>query len=265
MKTRNQFQRFYWRKLFRIAGTVFGIGFVVLVGGALYFKVPTRVCLYTLPLWGDKQSLPYAKAMLRSDDAQVRDAAACGLGSMGPTALPAVPDLLVALHDESPYVASMAAWALGNIDSQRPQKQVVDALVNALNEDRKDDVRKEVSHSAAYAFYLFGAKARSVAPHLRRKLKDKEVAHMAVQTLGEMGGPEARAAIPEMTAMLSSTHNGERCGAIEALSKLHPLPDESMAAIKKLTNDDNKLIRDIATKAVGKFPVKSVKSAGKAL
>jgi hypothetical protein len=112
----------------------------------------TIAYLWNLPR-GDTRAVPYAAKKLESKVTLIRVAAARGLGSIGPSADPAVPDLIDALKDRAPSVASSAAWALGAIQSQRPE--AVNALIDALG-SRDGEVRRY----AAYALSQYGPKAQ---------------------------------------------------------------------------------------------------------
>jgi HEAT repeat protein len=222
-----------------------------LIGFAV--TVLISVFLFTVGTVSYRHGVSYSQAMLSSGNVKVRDAAARKLGQIGPKASPAVPDLLVVLRTDVPQVASSAAWALGNI--QAPQRHgqlrnqdVIPALIEAL--DHPDG---EVRRYAAYAISLIGPAALSAVPKLSQKLTDQHMAYMAARALGEMG-PAARSSIPAMTALLSSSHAGERAEAAVALSRLGPLPAETVSAIEKLLNDEVDFVRDAASKAISPQP-----------
>jgi hypothetical protein len=82
---------------------------------------------------------------LKSPDATARQDACAQLGSAGPNAAPAVPDLIIALKDSDALVRSLAAYALGEIGPEAneaipalqaatndPEPGVTPAAVNAL-------------------------------------------------------------------------------------------------------------------------------------
>ena len=199
---------------------------------------------------GDTQGVRYARSKLSSDSILIREAAARGLGTIGPDADSAVPELLIALHDTSSQVASSAAWALGNIQS--PQRgrakpineETVDALVEAL-----DHPNGEVRRYAAYGISLIGPTSTLAVPKLIERLNDQHMAYMAAQALGNMG-PAARGSIPTMTTLLNSPHDGERAEAALALSKLGPLPSNTVGAIRRLQTDEVDFVREAARDAL---------------
>ena len=69
-----------------------------------------------------KRAVDVLRRSLKDNDAQVREAASEALGTLGPTAEPAVKDLIVALSDDSDtlsfYVRESAAKTLGLIGPQ---------------------------------------------------------------------------------------------------------------------------------------------------
>jgi HEAT repeat protein len=230
-------QNRYWIVLGLVAAAIFSVSiarFTAIVVTGCYLRLASG--------HGAAGLIPFARARLTSDNALVRSEAARALGSIGPKAVSAAPDLLLALSDDLPQVASSAAWALGNI--QPPEQEIVSALINALGHEDG-----EVRRYAAFAISLYGARARSAIPRLTRSLKDEHIASLAARALGEMGSA-ARDAIPDMTALLASSNRGARAEAVLALSKLPPLPDETVSAMTRLLKDDEELVRNAAQRAL---------------
>ena len=191
-----------------------------------------------------------ARAGLSSKGELVRMSAAIGLGVRGKAASEAIPDLIIALQDDSPQVASGAAWAIGGILSAQPcsnspfQSQAVTALLEALEHD-DDSVRR----NAAYAFSQMKGASQPAIPRLTELLDDDHMAYMAARALGEIG-PTAKGAVPKIAPLLTSSHAGERAEAAIALSKLQPLPPEIISDIKELLQDDVDFVRAAARKAL---------------
>jgi HEAT repeat protein len=94
---------------------------------------------------------------------------------------------------------------------------------------------------------MIGPRARSAVPKLTQLLDDDHMAYMAARALGELG---ARNSIPGLTKLLARAHAGERAEAAVALSKLGPLPVETVTAIEQLLTDDEEFVRDAASKAL---------------
>lgn len=195
-------------------------------------------------------SVATARAGLSSKSELVRMSAARGLGRRGKAASEAIPELIVALNDDSPQVAAGAAWALGGIMAAQPsnnspfQAQVVTALLEALEHDDG-----EVRCYAAYAFSQMKGASRPAIPRLTELLDDDHMAYMAARALGEIG-TTAQGSVPKIAPLLTSSHAGERAEAAIALSKLPPLPPEIVSAIKDLLQDDVDFVRAAARKAL---------------
>jgi len=201
---------------------------------------------------GDARRVPYAIEQLQSRSAAVRQAAARGLGAIGPQAQEAVPELLLALDDESPGVAAEAAAALGRI--QPPGEEAIDGLILAL--DHKDG---EVRRYAAFALSQFGGRAQAAGPALTSRLRDEHMAYMAARVLREVQAASPEALEP-LTAMLTSSHMGERLETALTLADLQPLPDATVVAIEALASDKEEVVRRAATTALEK--IRSAKMAG---
>lgn len=198
-------------------------------------------------------SVAAARAGLSSERELVRLSAARGLGARGMAANDAVPDLIIALNDDSPRVASDAAWALGGILSSQAnnnnpfQSQAITALLEALEHDDG-----EVRRYAAYAFSQMKGANQAAIPRLTELLDDDQMAYMAARALGE-SGPASKDAVPKIAALLTSSHAGERAEAAIALSRLQPLPKEVVSSIKDLLQDDVDFVRAAARDALNKI------------
>lgn len=187
---------------------------------------------------------------LESDDELVRQAAARSLGENGEAASSTIPELLLAMHDESSAVASDATWAIGQILSSYakcPKSLIVE--ITASLQDALNHKNGEVRRYATYALCLNPAIAKASVPRLKALLRDPQVAYMAARTLGEIGG-DARGATPEIADLLVSTKSGDRAEAALALSKLQPLPTNIIVTIEKLLDDEVDFVRAAAQKAL---------------
>lgn len=220
---------------------IVGVASIVAVAAWLLWVRPVLTLAYYR-----HGSVAAARSGLASKSELVRMSAARGLGARGMTANEAVPDLIVALNDDSPRVASDAAWALGGILASQPgggspfQSQAVAALLKALEHDDG-----EVRRYAAYAFSQMKGASRAAIPRLTALLDDDHMAYMAARALGEIG-PAAQGAVPKIAALLTSSHAGERAEAARALSRLQPLPADVVSAIEDLLQDDVDFVRDAA-------------------
>jgi hypothetical protein len=193
----------------------------------------------------DVDRIDFARASLQSDRALVRRAAARGLGRIGPEAKVVAPDLLAALGDDRWEVASDAAWSLGQIRSPTPD--VIDGLIGAL-----EHPHGEVKRYAAFSLGEYGQSSRSAVPKLTQLLGDEHMGYMAARVLG-MIGPDARVAISDLTDLLKSPNWAKRVEATAALTKLAPLPRNTVVAIEELLYDRHPMVRDVARKTLGQI------------
>jgi HEAT repeat protein len=118
------------------------------------------------------------------DDAQARAKAAEVLGRMGPTAKPAIPDLLDVLRGSDNLARVQAALALWKIDHRT--EEVIPVLVAALKSPLMATPRTTLTLPGR-----FGTPGTLPGP----------LCQQAAEALGEMG-PEARSAIPALTEVL---------------------------------------------------------------
>lgn len=225
-----------------------GVASIVVVAAWLLWIRPVVTLAYYR-----NSSVAAARSGLSSKNELVRQSAARGLGARGMAANDAIPDLIIALNDESPQVASDAASALGSILSSQPrynspfQSQAETALLEALEHNDA-----EVRRYAAYAFSQMKGASQAAIPRLTELLDDDQMAYMAARALGEIG-PAAKAAVPKIAALLTSPHAGERAEAARALSRLQPLPMDVVSALKDLLRDDVDFVRAEARDALNEI------------
>src|SRR5690606_35862449 len=152
---------------------------IAFVGTFVLPHVISVVCLKLIS-HGDAANVPYAQSKLASQSLHVRAAASEALGTIGPRAEAAVNDLIKVLNKDTAFVASQAAWALGEIHADR--EDAIDALITALRSHKDGEVRRY----AAYALSRYGAAGRKAVPALIEALHDPHMAYMAVVSLEAM-------------------------------------------------------------------------------
>lgn len=115
----------------------------------------------------------------------VREAAARGLGGVGPRTGAVVPALAKALGDEELLVRKAAVEALGSIGPRT--EAVIPALVKALEEDEEPRIRQ-----AAAALEGIGPEAKNAIPALIQALEDEKlrVRAAAAEALKEIAGQD---------------------------------------------------------------------------
>jgi len=161
---------------------------------------------------------------LASSGERERAEAAWALGRLGPAAAAAVPGLVRALGDEHECVRAGAAQALGSLG---PAARAALPQLLALVADPRQSVRWRALEAAS----KLGADAASV-PALVSALAspDSYVRAGALWIQRELG-PEARAALPALTAAAHDVHPGVRAVAVQALARVGQGDAASLAAL----------------------------------
>ncbi|HKI37754.1 MAG TPA: HEAT repeat domain-containing protein [Gemmataceae bacterium] len=207
-------------------------------------------------------------ADLKSNDSDVRRAAAKGLAEMGPDAKPAAPALITALkNDKDLFVRRFAAQALGEVEAD--PKTAVPALSAVLKEEDK----KELVEAAVTSLGKMGQPA---VPPLIDALKNKAAAPnkdkkkgpapadptafvrtKAAEALGNIG-PKAKAAVPALTDALRDAN--VRTEAAIALGNIGPDAKDAVPALqdaaKAKGNKKDKGFKQAVNDAVKKIQAK---------
>jgi HEAT repeat protein len=173
-----------------------------------------------LALWqidASAAGLPVLTAALKEPQAFVREQACAALGTLGPKAAPAAPELLQTMADREARVRALCADALGKL----PHTKAIRARLTEALTDRAEDVRV----SAARGLWS-GAEASERAKLVQTLAAALEsestmVRKRAAQLLGEFG-PAARAAVPALLQSLRDRENAVREAAEAALRQIDP-------------------------------------------
>jgi HEAT repeat protein/lysophospholipase L1-like esterase len=189
---------------------------------------------------------PARPALFRAlcdERASVRWRAAQSLSSLDVGA-GAVPDLVLALRNEDPYVRGFAAWTLGAIGPDA--RAAVPALVDAL---QRDDGYERGGAAAALA--RMGPAALEAVPALLEGLRstDGDRRWKAARTLGRIG-PAASAAVPDLTSALGDGNEYVRAHAARALGRMGTAADPAARALQGAMNDPDKNVRREAKAAL---------------
>ncbi|HTU17230.1 MAG TPA: HEAT repeat domain-containing protein [Gemmataceae bacterium] len=185
---------------------------------------------------------------LKSDDNEVRRAAAKALEEGGVGSKAAVPALINALKDRDTFVRRYAAQALGAIGPDA--HAAVPALTATLN-----DSRREVQESAARALGKLGPSGvETLVVIARDGSKDAAMRRQAIDSLSNLGRA-GRSAVPALTELLKeSTSKGKkkaapedlRVAAANALGSLATRNDkETIKILEALTDKKAKTPRDL--------------------
>jgi HEAT repeat protein len=207
---------------------------------------------------------PYVLGPNKKQGDPLRIAAIQALGSFGPEAAQAVPELIRALRDEDRRVRWFAAEALGLIGPDA--ESAVPALIEALRSDAvatgdagdDGDAVKDgpVRLMAAFALGKVGPAARAVVPELIAALSgpDSRVRGAAAQTLGQMG-PAAREAIPHLIRLVA--RDRETQGAEYAKGSINRLGADAGPALARALADAEPAVRLAAIEVLGELEDKA--------
>jgi HEAT repeat protein len=181
-------------------------------------------------------------ADLKSNDADVRRAAAKGIGEMGPDAKSATPALLDALKkDKDLFVRRFAAQALGDVEAD--PKTAVPALAAVLKEGDKKELLEAAVTSlgkmgpTAVPPLIDAVKTKDAAPAKGAKPKKGPaptdstalVRTKAIEALGNIGA-KAKPAVPVLIDSLRDPN--VRTEAAEALGNIGPDAKEAVTALR---------------------------------
>jgi HEAT repeat protein len=186
------------------------------------------------------EAVPALTDLLKNDSAAVRAHAAQALGEIGPPAKSAVPALVRLITDPDPAVRRKVVGAVRNL---RPGPEVVVPLAVKVLKDADPSVRNRALDALAEA-------GPPAVPTLIELLKDKQTAYWASLVVAEIG-PEARAAVPALTALLDTPDLGERREAMLALAAIGEASAPATEALAKSV--DCPVNRVPATYALGKI------------
>ena len=181
---------------------------------------------------------------LRDESECVRAQAALAIADVPPRRQD-VDELAGLLAHPDPYVASFAAWRLGQLG--RDAAGAVPALTRAL--DRDDRTRLAVARALAQ----LGAVGREAVPALVGTLDsdDPKARLNAVRALGRVG-PSAAEAVGPLTERLSDASGPVRAEAARALGRIglaaRPAAEK---LIERLGNDEDPQVRAMAARALG--------------
>jgi hypothetical protein len=170
------------------------------------YSVSRREAAASLEKFGPA-AVPALVKLLKDKDIGVREAAARGLGHIGPEANSAVPALVELLKHKNTWLRRDAIDALEKIGPG-----AVPVFVELFRGPQR--------FGAANSLAKIGPAA---VPALTDLLKDKDgnLRALAAKTLGRIG-PGAKTAVPALTQLLTDKENWVRWNASKALEKIGP-------------------------------------------
>jgi len=241
-----------------------------------YARTTAAAALKTMDLAAARQVMTASIRTLKGEDTPARRAACTVLGSLGPVAKPAVPDLIVALSDVDETIRMHAAGALGEIGI--PATLVIPALTKALH-----DPAQPVRHRALTLFAFSIPPTEAVTPHLKQLSEDKDlsIAILATSTLNSPHrqtqdragtymamfsyqrsaatyalprlaqlGPDASTAVPAVIPILKDEHPLHRYLAAEVLGAIGPGAKDAVPALTAALQDEDAVVRESVAEAL---------------
>lgn len=192
-------------------------------------------------------AVPSLTQLLSDPAANVRAHAAYALGMIGSAAKPAAAALANLLRDNDETVRRQAIKALATI---RPGPQVMIPLVTRLIEDSDPTIKVRIMHAVSEA-------GTAAVPALIEALSNDKAAYWACLILRDMG-PEAKDAVPALTAKLKDERPEVRREAALALGAMRDAASSSTGQIAALLGDEHAAVAaTLALGEIGKLPAGS--------
>lgn len=240
-----------------------------------YASTEAARALKTIDLAAARQVVTSFMVALEDGDIQTRRQACAVLGSLGPVAKPAVPDLIDALSDADDGVRMYAVGALGEVGI--PATQVIPALAKALH-DPSQAVRHRAVSQFAFAIpttdavvpYLqplledkdrgIATLARSAMNSPHRQAKDRTAVYVTMLRMGSVNdyalrqlaqfGPEAAGTVPAVIPVLKDERSLYRYLAAEVLGAIGPGAKDAVPALIAVLHDSDPIVRISAVDAL---------------
>lgn len=245
-----------------------------------------NICKESIAATQNAEVLNALRKVLQSDNSHwVRRSAAYAIGCMGRFGEEALPELDRAVKDSHPAVRQNVAWTLGQIgrsgivtlrkallDDNKYVLRDAAAAIGRMNSDGKQAVPEllrcsghadaEVRKASLIALVRLvdeNDKNIAMAP-LRRALSDSEVEvrRNAALAMGNIGGDEAREAVP---VLIDALQNGEltmRQQAAAAIRNIGPIASDAVPALRRALLAPDETLRRNAAVALGGIESKAV-------
>jgi HEAT repeat protein len=196
------------------------------------------------------------ETLLKDPDAQVRSSVASALGSIGPTAKDAVPDLVQALNDTNPQVRSNAASALEKMGTDA--KDAVPDLIKALH-----DQDAEVRSNVVTALGSMGTDAKLAIPDIVKVLKDDKdewVRGSSVSALANIAR-ESETLMPYLLLALKDKDAIVRSKSVYILETISLEDKTAIFYLAQTLRDQDSHVHTYTAKALGRISLELQKQA----
>lgn len=202
-----------------------------------------------------KAGVPTLIRALREKDEHIRANVIIALGSIGPDAGEAVPDLIKVYRDMNAdrpgfFMRQYAIEALGKIGPAT--QEVIPVLLGAL-----EDGTGDISDSAGYALVFRSPMVEAAVPVLIRKLKSKD-STSALNT-AVFFGPTSKKALPQLTAALKDKNSRVRTWASRALGNMGTEAIDAVPILaQRVITEDVEEVRRSALNSLARLKVNAV-------
>lgn len=211
--------------------------------GNQHVNTTAAAALKWIDLTAARRVMAHFVPRLHDPDVQQRRTACAVLGSVGPIAKPAVPELLTAAHDADALVRRNALIALASIGIPLPP--IGTALLEGLR-DSSSLVRQTAVTQFAFTVPLSQDAVTALTPMANDS--DKGIATLARTALDKPRAGDA-AHVASLGMMLG--HASARDYALHQLAQLGPAASDALAPILPLLEDEHPLIRYLAVETLG--------------
>lgn len=186
----------------------------------------------------DRVRVPIFQSQKPYQAEQLRIGAAIALHHMGTNAIPAVPDLNIALSDPNKNVGMWSARALG-----RMGRVSVASLAESAR--HPDPTRRQM---ALYGLSILGPEAAEAGPIVVKALADpaKSVRDQAASTFREIGRP----AVASLVESWEQLNLAGRKSALQLLAEMGPLARTAEPLLRKLVDHPDPELQALAQAAL---------------
>jgi HEAT repeat protein len=203
-----------------------------------------------------KTVLPHLITILNAGQFHFRRLAAEALEEKGPSAVQAIPSLVITLIDDDSSLRLAAKHALNKIEPQWQQNNTIQSMIPELVNQLLESHRVLQKTLILSTLKTIDPKSEKTVALLIQMLTKNEVSEIRVATINALGKiGQADKAIPELLNVLKTdTSSPVRVAAIDTLENIKPMPLKILSyVVKALNKDTSPEVRRVAAKTLGKI------------
>lgn len=173
------------------------------------------------------------------------------LGTLGPSARSATPQLLLVLREDDVFLAEKALTTLRAIDPERlPKEEMLATWVRVLESAEPGTETEQLKRAVLQDLHDLGPEARSVVPILVRLLDSPFLVHDALVALEAI---HVETFSRETIRLLEHTNPSQRAVAVGLFPSVPQRPAEALERVLSLLNDDHIFVRLNAAASVAEL------------